>query len=91
MLKTVQLLSFVLALAARVAAQPITVHPVNPHYFLFNGQPTVLITSAEHYGAVINLDFNYVGYLDALKAQRAELHARVAGRGARDGGRILPG
>lgn len=32
------------------------------------GSPTILITSAEHYGAVINLDFDYVKYLDALKA-----------------------
>ncbi len=53
---------------ARAAAEPIKVNPVNPHYYLFNGQPTVLITSAEHYGAVVNLDFDYVAYLDALKA-----------------------
>ena len=49
-------------------AEPIKVHPANPHYYLFNSQPTVLITSAEHYGAVVNLDFDYVKYLDALKA-----------------------
>ena len=45
---------------------PIQLHPENPHYFLFRGQPTILLTSAEHYGAVINLDFDYVLYLDAL-------------------------
>jgi hypothetical protein len=49
-------------------AQPIRLHPANPHYYLFNGQPTILITSAEHYGAVVNLDFDYVRYLDALKS-----------------------
>lgn len=49
-------------------ARPIQVDPANPHYYLFNGRPTVLITSAEHYGAVVNLDFDYVKYLDALKA-----------------------
>ncbi len=42
-------------------------HPENPHYFLFRGKPTVLITSAEHYGAVLNLDFDYVRYLDELR------------------------
>ncbi len=47
---------------------PISAHPNNPHYFLFRGQPTVLITSAEHYGAVINLDFDYLSYLDTLAA-----------------------
>ena len=48
--------------------EPITVDPSNPHYYLFNGKPTILITSAEHYGALVNLDFDYVAYLDALKA-----------------------
>ena len=50
------------------AAEPIRLHPDNPHYFLFRGKPTVLVTSAEHYGAVLNLDFDYVRYLEALKA-----------------------
>lgn len=27
---------------------PISLHPDNPHYFLFRGKPTVLITSGEH-------------------------------------------
>ncbi len=52
---------------AALHAEPIRLHPSNPHYFLFNGQPTVLITSAEHYGAVVNKDFDYVTYLDELK------------------------
>jgi hypothetical protein len=50
--------------------EPIRLHPDNPHYFLFRGKPAVLITSAEHYGAVINLDFDYVRYLDRLAAAR---------------------
>ena len=45
---------------------PITLHPDNPHYFLYKDKPAVLITSAEHYGAVINLDFDYVTYLQTL-------------------------
>ena len=49
-------------------ADPIKLHPANPHYYLFNGQPTILITSAEHYGGVINKDFDYVTYFDALKS-----------------------
>jgi len=40
----------------------------NPHYYSYHGKPKLLITSAEHYGAVINKDFDYVAYLDALKA-----------------------
>ena len=46
--------------------KPIALHPENPHYFLYEGKPTILITSGEHYGAVLNKDFNYVNYLDEL-------------------------
>lgn len=45
---------------------PICVHPANPHYYLWKNKPTILITSAEHYGAVVNGDFDYTAYLDAL-------------------------
>jgi hypothetical protein len=48
------------------APPPIALHPENPHYFLWRGKPAVLVTSGEHYGAVLNLDFDYVKYLDAL-------------------------
>jgi hypothetical protein len=53
---------------ACLAQTPLGLCPENPHYFLFRGKPTVLITSAEHYGAVLNLDFDYVKYLDELQA-----------------------
>jgi len=55
------------------AAEPIRLHPDNPHYFLFRGKPTVLVTSAEHYGAVLNLDFDYVRYLEALQSNGMNL------------------
>jgi len=48
--------------------KPISLHPQNPHYFLFRGKPTILITSAEHYGAVVNPDFDFIKYLDELKS-----------------------
>lgn len=47
-------------------SQPIRLHPDNPHIFEFRGRPTLLITSAEHYGAVLNLDFDFEPYLDEL-------------------------
>jgi hypothetical protein len=50
------------------AAEPIRLHPKNPHYFLFRGKAVALITSGEHYGAVINADFDYHKYLTALAA-----------------------
>lgn len=45
---------------------PIQLHPENPHYFLYKGKALALITSAEHYGAVLNLDFDYHTYLKTL-------------------------
>jgi hypothetical protein len=69
MLKATWFLGLALTLVAgRLTAEPIKVHPDNPHYYLFNGKPTILITSAEHYGAVVNKDFDYVTYFDSLKS-----------------------
>src|SRR5262249_11930539 len=51
-----------------IAGEALALHPENSHYFLFRGRPTLVITSGEHYGSVLNLDFDYVRYLDTLKA-----------------------
>jgi hypothetical protein len=48
--------------------QPVTLYPSNPHYYTFRGKPEILITSAEHYGAVVNGEFDYVKYFDALQS-----------------------
>ena len=60
--------TFFLAILSVLAfsQEPIHLDPDNPHYFLWKGKPTVLITSGEHYGSVINLDFNYRLYLETL-------------------------
>jgi hypothetical protein len=58
----------VIALSAFVqAAEPIRLHPDNPRWFQWRGKALALITSAEHYGAVLNLDFDYRRYLDTLQ------------------------
>src|SRR5256884_9049566 len=57
-----------MSLQTLFGVEAIKLHPKNPHYFLFRGKPTVLITSGEHYGAVLNLDFDYTRYLDTLHA-----------------------
>lgn len=46
--------------------QPIHLHPGNGHYFLFRDKPTILVTSAGHYGMVLNLDFDSKPYLDTI-------------------------
>lgn len=47
-------------------SKPITKHPDNPHYFSYQGKPLVLISTDQHYGAVMNLDFDYIPFLDRL-------------------------
>jgi hypothetical protein len=59
------------------AAEAIGLHPQNPHYFRFRGKPALLVTSTEHYGAVLNLDF--VRYLDELKSHRLNLTRTFSG------------
>lgn len=57
-----------LLFAAVGGADPIRVWPVNPRYFERDGKPIVLVTSDHHYGAVIDADFDFAAYLDALAA-----------------------
>lgn len=62
-----------------VAPAPIALHPDNPHYFLWRDKPTVLLTSGEHYGAVLNLDFNYGTYFRALQKDGLNLTRTFSG------------
>lgn len=64
------LAAFVSFLIPTLAAAPISLHPENSRYFLFRGNPTILLTSGEHYGAVLNLDFDYNIYLAELEARQ---------------------
>ena len=56
MMRTAALILLLLGMGAN--AQTISIDPANPHYYFFQGKPTVLVTSAEHYGAVVNLEFH---------------------------------
>jgi hypothetical protein len=75
------LASFVLTFAAPVVAadKPLALHPENPHYFEFRGKPTILITSAEHYGAVLNSEFDTAKYLDELQKHGLNLTRTFSG------------
>jgi hypothetical protein len=75
----VRTLVLVVSIAAAARANPIAPHPENPRYFLFQGKPTFLITSGEHYGAVLNLDFDFIPYLDELQARGFNLTRTFSG------------
>ena len=42
-------------------------HPENHRVFLYKGEPMKILTSAEHYGAVVNSDFDYDIYLKEMQ------------------------
>jgi hypothetical protein len=46
---------------------------------LFRGKPTVLLSSTEHYGAVLNGDFDAIPYLDELRAGGLNLTRTFSG------------
>ena len=73
------LTALLILLALPTAGEPISLHPDNPHYFLFRGKPTILITSTEHYGAVLNGDFGAIPYLDELHAKGLNLTRTFSG------------
>jgi hypothetical protein len=81
-LRSIPLLAAGLLISGSAFAQPvkpIALHPENPHYLLFRGKPAILVTSGEHYGAVLNRDFDYRRYLDELHARGLNLTRTFSG------------
>ncbi|MBI2425348.1 MAG: hypothetical protein HYV27_21155 [Candidatus Hydrogenedentes bacterium] len=76
---TVLILTTFAAGTTATAAAPIALHPENPHYFLWRDKPAVLVTSAEHYGAVLNLDFDFNRYLAELQKHGLNLTRTFSG------------
>jgi hypothetical protein len=60
-------------------SDPIALHPENPHYFLWRDKPTILITSGEHYGAVLNRAFDFETYLTTLQGHAFNLTRTFSG------------
>ena len=65
--RTAVLTGLALMTLSTLAAAPIRLHPDNPRWFEWRGKATALITSAEHYGAVLNPDFDFRRYLEAMQ------------------------
>lgn len=79
MRRTIVIIMIFITQIAAAQNKSIALHPENPHYFTYGGKPTVLITSGEHYGAVLNLDFDYLTYLDELKSKGLNLTRTFTG------------
>src|SRR5690242_15640240 len=82
-LRPILLLAYTLLFSSgSLAAQnspPLALYPENPHYLLFRGKPTFLLGSTEHYGAVMNLDFDYARYLETIQKDGMNLTRLFSG------------
>ncbi|HEX7584387.1 MAG TPA: hypothetical protein VF373_06830, partial [Prolixibacteraceae bacterium] len=76
---TFLILFFFLATTLSAQIKPISLNHENPHYFSYQGKPTILITSGEHYGAVMNPDFDYETYLKTLQKDGLNLTRTMTG------------
>jgi hypothetical protein len=82
----------VLILMTTVSANSqVTVCPANSHYLFYKNKPLVLITSDHHYGAIIDLDFDYVKYLDYLAYNDMNLTRIYPGGMFEPSDKYLPG
>jgi len=61
------------------AVEAIKLHSENPHYFFWRGKPAILITSGEHYGAVLNREFDYTKYFRKLQQHGFNLTRTFSG------------
>jgi len=73
------LISALLLISCQEKYPPLSLHPDNQHYFQFRGKPTILTGSTEHYGAVMNLDFDYKSYLDEISEKGLNLTRTFSG------------
>ena len=70
---------------------PVKVCPDNPHYLFYKEKPLVLITSDHHYGAIIDMDFDYVKYLEYLSGNGMNLTRIYPGGMFEPTDKYLPG
>lgn len=59
-----------------VTAQTLRLFSENPRYLEWRGRPLVIVGSGEHYGAVLNADFDFDPYLATLGRDRLN-HTRL--------------
>jgi len=60
------LLMVLAVLVSTLWSEPVGRYPANPRYLAYQGRPLVLVASDHHYGAVIDLDFDFSKYLEYL-------------------------
>lgn len=73
--------TIIIMLSGSLLAQkkPISLNEKNPHYFTYQNKATILVTSGEHYGAVMNPDFDYTVYLETLQKDGLNLTRTMTG------------
>jgi len=48
---------------------PLSICPDNSNYFVYKGKPVLLISSSEHYFALVNQKFDYASYIEYLQSR----------------------
>lgn len=66
MIKYLSTLFLIIIASYSTNAQTLGLNAFNPHYYTYKDKPLIMITSAEHYGGVVNNGFDYRKYFDAL-------------------------
>ena len=76
-----RLVALILAIhfAPLLMADPLTLHPENPRYLSLTDNPILLVTAGEHYGALLNLDFDFQKYFATLAADGLNLTRTFSG------------
>lgn len=63
------------------ASDVLQLHPENPRVFQWRGKATLLISSGDHYGSVLNLDYDFAKYLATLQKDGLNLTRTFCGAG----------
>jgi hypothetical protein len=85
------LYGFAVLITLSCSHKPVEVWSKNPHYLSYKHKPLLLITSDQHYGAVIDLDFDFITYLDYLAENGMNLTRLYPGGMFEPVDKFLPG
>jgi hypothetical protein len=77
--------------AVAAGREPLRLDPHNPHYLLFRGKPTILLGSSEHYGSVLNRDFDYQRYFNTIQVAGFNVTRIFTGTYHERPGKFAPG
>ncbi|MFO7658299.1 MAG: hypothetical protein R6W78_14665 [Bacteroidales bacterium] len=58
---------------------PLSISPDNSNYFVYKDKPVLLLSSTEHYFALVNQKFDYASYIDYLQSRGFNVASVMSG------------